>query len=166
MLDGKARGRTRREVLIIGETPKSLRKELAARGAVLTETATLTEAFAALAAHRFEVVLLNADTDGCGLDLVTALKESPEEHERTVATLYGARGGATFLLGVRPPDQATLERLRREYAHTPFIVMPQGGSHYAVIVQPPAGTSWLNLERVPIATTVMTAQPGKSGALA
>lgn len=153
-------------MLVIGEIPKSLRKELSARGAALTETATLSEAFVVLAEHRFEVVLLNADTDGCGLDLVTALKEGPEEHERTVATLYGARGGATFLRGVRPPEQATLSRLRREYAHTPFIVMPQGGSFYAVIVQPPAVSAWLNLEQVPIATTVMTAQPGKSGALA
>lgn len=166
LIDGKSRGRSRKELLVIGEIPRSLQKELAARGAVLTQVATLSAGFVALSEHRFEVVLLNADTDGCGLDLVTALKEGPAEHEHTVATLYGARGGATFLRGVRPPEQATLERLRRDYAFTPFVVMPQGGSFYAVIVQPPAQTAWINLEKVPIATTVMTTQAGKVGARA
>ena len=166
LIDGKSRGKSRREVLVIGEIPKSLHKELAARGAVITAAHTLTAAFVALSEHRFEVVLLNADTDGCGLDLVNAIKEGPEEHERTVATLYGARGSATFLIGVRPPAQATLERLRRDYALTPFVVMPQGGTFYAVIVQPPAQSAWINLVNVPIATTVMATPAGKSGALA
>ena len=77
-----------------------------------------------------------------------------------MATLYGARGGAPFLRGVRPP---TLERLRRDYALTPFVVIPQGGSFYAVIVQPPGATAWVNLEKVPIATTVMATRAGEAG---
>lgn len=157
-------------MLIVGEVPGSLRAELVDRGAVIWEVDTLAEAFAALAADAYDVVLLNADTDGCGLDFVNALKEGATEHERTIATLYGARGGAAFLRGIRPPEQGALERLRERYGATPFVLMPQGGSFYAVIVKPPAATAWLNLEKVPIATTVMTIEAstllGKSGPLA
>lgn len=156
LIEGRGRRGSRREVLVIGEIPRSLRAELSARGALLTDATTLSAAFVTLAEQRFEVVVLNADTDGCGLDLVTALKESAVEHERTLATLYGARGDANFLRGVRPPDQETLERLRWDYADTPFLVMPQGGSYYAVIVRPPSVSSWVSLEQIPIATTVMT----------
>ena len=166
LVDGKSRGKNRREVLVIGETPKSLRKELAARGAASTDAPTIGDAFVSLAEHRFDVVLLNADTEGCGLDLVIAIKEGPEEHERTIATLYGPRSGAAFLRGVRPPEQATLERLRREYALTPFVVMPRGGSYYDLIGQPPGHSTRVNIEKVPIAATVMTARSGKPGSLA
>ena len=75
LADGRLRGRTRRLVLLVGEVAVSLRAELVARGAVITEVGTLADAFDALADAPFDVVLLNADTDGCGLDFLNAVKE-------------------------------------------------------------------------------------------
>lgn len=60
--------------------------------------------------------------------LLNVIKERATEHERTLATLYGARGRATFLLGVRPPDQESLALLRQRHRLTPLSCCRKGGA--------------------------------------
>ncbi len=82
-----------RRVLLVGEIGRQIRDELAERGVLLTLVATLSDGFAALE-NDFDVVVVNPLTDACGVDFVSALKEGPDDHEHTLATLLGARGAA------------------------------------------------------------------------
>ncbi len=85
---------------------------------------------------------MNAATERFANDFVGAIKEGDFEHQRTVATLYGARGDAPFLRGIRPPSQAELEEARARHASTPFIVTRAEDTHL-VVVALPSGTRFV-----------------------
>jgi hypothetical protein len=144
-------------VLVVGEAPRGLCDELRDRGATLFDCPHLHTVFDLLAAEAFDVILVNPLVEGGGLDFVTALKEDPVEHERTKATLYGARGVAPFLRGVRPPQLDTLVLARSRHALTPVIVLPlQDRPVYGIVVRPPRASVMKRMNELPIATAVMT----------
>jgi hypothetical protein len=155
--DRRVRGGSRREVLLVGELGVGLRAELVARGAVLTEVDKLYGAFNLLAERPFDVVVVDPYTEDCGMDFVNAIKEGEVEHQLTIATLYGARGPATFLRDTRPPSQEVLEAARARHQTTPFIVLPKGNeSMYRIIVAQPHATVMKNPVTVPLVATIMT----------
>ncbi len=147
----------KREVLIIGELASPIRSELIRRGAVLTVVDRLFQAFEALAAKRYDVVVIDPDLDGRGRDLVAAVKEGDVEHQLTLATLYGVRGAADFLKGIAPPQQHVLEEVRRLHRTTPFIVLstPERWTYLIVIVSPDASFVE-DAGKIPLASTIMT----------
>lgn len=146
----------RREVLVVGELAVSMRDALNDRGAALTCVDSLSDAFVALAEHGFDVVVVNPFLP-YALDLVTAIKETADDHEHTLATLYGARGTSAFLRGVKPPSREQLDAARTMHAQTPFVVLPAGEDwHYAVILKPPGASTMVDARVRPIVTTVMT----------
>ncbi|MBL8917525.1 MAG: hypothetical protein JNJ54_01580 [Myxococcaceae bacterium] len=113
--------------------------------------------FDVLAEEAFDVIVVDPFVAGGGLDFVNALKEDAAEHERTKATLYGARGNSAFLRGVPPPALETLVLARSRHALTPVIVLPLSDKPtYAIVVQPPKASVLRNMNQLPIATAVMT----------
>ncbi|MDX2010726.1 MAG: hypothetical protein SFW67_11065 [Myxococcaceae bacterium] len=165
------RKRISRKILTVGEFPRTLRDELLDRGATLVDAPTLNGVFDLLAAEAFDVILVNPIVEGGGLDFVNALKEGPVEHERTKATLYGARGTAAFLRGVQPPALETLVSARSRHALTPVLVTPLAGeTSYAIVVQPPMASAVRSLDQLPLTTAAMTVSAaeflGRTGALA
>lgn len=155
--DPRLRRRSPRKVLVVGEIGIGLRDDLRARGATLVESLVLDGIFDLLAAEPFDVILVNSLVEGGGLDFVNALKEDDLEHERTKATLYGARGNSAFLRGVRPPSLEVLVHARSRHVLTPVIVLPLNDQPtYAVIVRPPRATALRSLNALPVATAVMT----------
>jgi len=158
--DGRLRAARRRLVLVVGELGKAIRAELAERGAVLTLTESIHDAFVLLATRDFDVVVVNPLVEGCGLDFVNAVKERAVEHELTLATLYGARGKASFLRGIRPPTPETLDAARARQRLTPFVVLPvDGGWNYAVIVMLPNASFVEDAHKVPLVTTILSVNP-------
>lgn len=169
--DPRLRARSPRKVLVVGEIPPALRAELRARGATLIDSPELHGVFDLLAQEAFDVMVVDPLVAGGGLDFVNALKEDPVEHERTKATLYGARGNAAFLRGVAPPALETLVLARSRHALTPVVVLPlRDQPTYAIVVQPPKASVLRDMNQLPIATAVMTVTAaqffGATGALA
>lgn len=152
LTDPRLRAGRPREVLVVGEFPISLRNELVRRGARLTISDSFAAAFDTLAERAFDVVLVNPE--GVGADFVAVIKEGAVEHERTKATLYGARGDAPFLRGVRPPEEGRLRQLREKHSLTPFIV--PSAAEFEVIVRLPDGRRRMMTATMPVATAVMT----------
>ncbi|MBM4782819.1 MAG: hypothetical protein GQE15_34515 [Archangiaceae bacterium] len=151
------RARRKRLVLLVGEVPLSLRSTLDQRGAQLVLAAGVSDAFELLAAHTFDVVVVEPHTDACARDFINALKEPADAHEHTIATLYGAPGQSRFLRGVRAPALERLQALRATYAYVPFVLLPvQGDPHYAVIVKPPELSELRKGRVLPVETTIMT----------
>lgn len=151
------RSRGKRQVLLVGEVPSSLRVTLDHRGAQLVLAAGVSDAFELLGAHTFDVVVVEPHTDACARDFINALKEPADDHEHTVATLYGAPGQSPFLRGVRVPALESLRALRARYAYVPFVLLPmQGEPHYAVIVKPPELSELRQGKALPVETTIMT----------
>ncbi len=151
------RSRRKRHVLLVGEVPASLRATLDQRGAQLVLAANVSVAFDVLTTQTFDVVVVEPHTDACARDFINAIKEPSNDHEHTVATLYGAPGQSPFLRGVRVPSLEALRELRARYSYVPFVLLPmQGEQYYAVIVKPPE-LSELRLGKVlPVETTIMT----------
>ncbi len=169
--DPRLRARSPRKVLVVGEIAPSLRAELSDRGASLVEFPELMGVFELLARDAFDVIVVDPFVAGGGLDFVNALKEDAVEHERTKATLYGARGNSPFLRGVAPPALETLVLARARHGLTPVIVLPMRDSpNYAIVVQPPKASVLRNMNRLPVATAIMTVRAsdffGSTGALA
>ncbi|MBL8936073.1 MAG: hypothetical protein JNM69_16060 [Archangium sp.] len=151
------RTRRKRLVLLVGEVPSSLRATLDHRGALLVVAAGVSEAFELLSAHTFDVVVVEPHTDACARDFINAIKEPADEHEHTVATLYGAPGQSPFLRGVRVPALDALQALRARYALVPFVLLPVlRDPHYAVIVKPPELSELRERRVLPVETTIMT----------
>ena len=152
-----------------------MRTELTERGAVITHALDTHQAFEALAARDFAVVVVNPYVGGNGLDLVTALKEREPDHLHTVATLYGQRALTPFLRGARPPNQETLSAARARHRLTPFVILPrdESGSYAVVVVFPDAplgehpwalaallrGAAGFNTS-LPIVTAILTVDAG------
>lgn len=150
----RVRGGRRRRVLLVGELPASLRTELSERGAILAERKDLHQAFLALAECTFDVVVVDTVSDSMANDLVTAIKEGEFEHQRTVATLYGARGDAPFLRGIRPPTPDQLLAARARHAATPFVVT-SGVDAYLVVVALPLATFPRDGRAHPLASAIL-----------
>ena len=168
--DRKVSSGRRRHVLLIGEVDLGLRGDLASRGVQLTTGDTET-ALAELAERSFDVVVVAPFVEGTAADLIAVLKEPDIAFEHSVATLYGARGSAPFLRGVRPPDLATLVALRRKHRVTPFVVLPQhDSSWYSVTILVPQLVLRLNAKVSPLLTCILnidsSAELGKLGAMA
>lgn len=160
--DRGVRAGSQREVLLVGELGVGLCAELADRGAVLTAVEKLYDAFALLAERAFDVVVVNPLTEGCGLDFVNAIKEREVEHQLTIATLYGARGRASFLRDTRPPSLEQLEAARSRHQTTPFVVLPADGTwNYTVIVVPPHASFVEDARKRPLVATIMTVDAGR-----
>jgi hypothetical protein len=158
-------------VLLVGELPRSERVALAERGAVITGAADTPAAFELLASTDFDVVVVNPLATGNGQDLVTAMKEGDDAHEHTVATLYGSRGAAPFLLGARIPNQETLDAARRRHRKTPFVVLTRDRGDWYELVGVSLDVSVMQSRRVlPLATAILTVSVttllGTSGAMA
>lgn len=155
--DQGLRARRKRLVLLVGEVPLSLRATLDQRGAQLVLAAGVSAAFEVLGAHTFDVVVVEPHTDACARDFINAIKEPADDHEHTVATLYGAPGQSPFLRGVRVPGLDGLRALRAKYSYVPFVLLPmQGDPHYAVIVKPPELSELRKGRVLPVETTIMT----------
>lgn len=158
--DRRARGGSGRTLLVVGDLPANLLAELSERGATLLTADDLSQAFTALAEHAFDAVAVDPLTQGCGIDLVTAVKEDDEAHQHTLATLYGVRGNAKFLRGVRPPTAEVLAALRVRHARTPFVVLPSdGGWKYGVVIVPPHASVIRDGRVMPLISTLMTIHP-------
>lgn len=144
-------------MLLVGEVPSSLRSTLDQRGAELVLASGVSEAFELLTMQTFDVVVVEPHTDACARDFINAIKEPADDHEHTVATLYGAPGQSPFLRGVRVPDLDGLRTLRAQYSYVPFVLLPmQGDPHYAVIVKPPELSQLRKGKVLPVETTIMT----------
>ncbi len=160
--DKGLRGRRGREVLIVGEVPAGLRAELLLRRASLTDAPNISGAFESLGARPFDVVVVDPYVDGRGLDFVSAIKEGAAEQALSVATLYGARGDARFLLGVQPPARAVLDAARTRHRLTPFVVLPLDDSAtYSVVVLPPDATFIEDGRDLPLATAILSVDAGR-----
>lgn len=160
----RVRGGNQRHLLLVGDVPRPIIAEVSERGAAVRLAADLSAAFVALAEEDFDAVAVDPLTDGCGVDLVTALKEDDAAHEHTLATLYGARGGAPFLRGVRVPSAEGLAVLRLRYARTPFVVLPSdGGWRYGLVIVPPHASVIRDARKIPIVTTLLTVHPESLG---
>ncbi|GMU61653.1 MAG: hypothetical protein AMXMBFR34_34160 [Myxococcaceae bacterium] len=155
--DKTLRGGRAREVLLIGEIAAQLRLGLVEGGADVTQVDDFHDAVLALAERAFDVVAVYPHAGQLGVDFVHAIKEGATAHEHTLATLYGARGDADFLKGVRPPPADSLEAARARHASTPFVLLPPGlAEEYAVIVVPPHATVIEHVRKKPVLTTLLT----------
>lgn len=144
-------------MLLIGEVDGALRLALAEAGATVTTADDFHAAFLLLAERAFDAVAVEPTAGQLGFDFVHAVKEGTAEHERTVATLYGARGDAEFPRGVRPPPPEALDAARLRHRTTPFVLLPPYGQReYAVIVLPPHATTIERIDVRPVATTLLT----------
>ncbi len=113
-----------------------------------------------LAEAPYDVVVLDLHTEGHGLDLVHAIKEGPVEHEHTLITLYGGRGGAVFLRGGRLPPREVLVAARERHRLTPFVILPPDESWtYAVVVVPPVSGRVQDSRKLPLVAAIMTVEP-------
>lgn len=144
-------------MLLVGELPRSERFALADRGAVITDAADTHAAFELLASNDFDVVVVNPFAVGNGHDFVTALKEGDDAHEHTVATLYGVRGAAPFLLGARLPNRETLEGARARHRKTPFVVLTTDGGDWYELVGVALDAALMQSRKVlPLVTAILT----------
>lgn len=151
------RGGRPRELLLIGELDAALRLALVEAGATITTAEDFHAAVLLLAQSGFDAIAVEPTAGQVGIDFVHALKEGPVEHERTIATLYGARGDAEFLRGVRPPPREALDAARRRHRTTPVVLLPRyGKQEYAVIVLPPHASTIENVGARPVVTTLLS----------
>jgi hypothetical protein len=148
-------------VLAVGDVLLSLRTELRHRGVEVTHVESFHDAFALLAERDFHAVLVESRSSKLGRDFVDAIKEGAAEHERTVATLYGARGDAEFLRGEKPPRPETLTAARARHRLTPFILPPDDWEHryYTVVIVPPEVSFIRDTNEMPLISMILTVDP-------
>jgi hypothetical protein len=113
--DGDKRIRRARSVLVLAELPIFERIRMKERGGLLNHVADVAAAVAVLAEQHFDAAIIDMKAPGGGTELVKSIKA-----------------------GVGSAGAPELEALARErHRLTPFYLVMEGESQYAIVVSPP-----------------------------